>query len=87
MRVVRALKRCNNIKIEVGGHTDSIGSAAYNKKLSKSRAEAIRQVLVKRGIDASRIRTAGYGFEKPVAGNKTPAGRAQNRRIEFTVVE
>jgi OOP family OmpA-OmpF porin len=87
VRVIRALKSCGNVKFEIAGHTDSVGSAGYNAKLSKSRAEAIRALLVKRGIDAGRIRTAGYGLAKPVADNKTPAGRAQNRRIEFTVVE
>lgn len=87
VRVVRALKGCATLKIEVGGHTDNVGSAGYNEKLAKTRAEAIRALLIKRGVDASRIRTAGYGFAKPVAANSSVAGRAQNRRIEFTVVE
>lgn len=81
------MKRCSTVKIEVAGHTDSTGSEALNERLSKARAEAIRAMLVKHGVEAARIRTAGYGAAKPVADNVTPAGKAQNRRIEFVVVE
>ncbi len=81
------MKRCSTLKIEVAGHTDSTGSEALNERLSKARAEAIRAMLVRQGVEAARIRTAGYGAAKPVADNVTPAGKAQNRRIEFVVVE
>ncbi len=69
------------------GHTDSIGSAAYNQRLSERRAEAVKAHLVSRGVPADRIRTEGRGFNEPVASNATPEGRAQNRRVEVTVVQ
>ena len=72
--------------IEVGGHTDNKGTAAYNTKLSKERAESVRQFLINKGIVAQRLKARGYGFEQPVATNDTPEGRAQNRRVEFRVL-
>lgn len=70
-------------KGSIDGHTDSTGSKALNKKLSQSRAESVRNYLIKnKGVDASRIEAKGYGPDKPVASNKTAAGRAKNRRIE-----
>ena len=65
------------------GHTDSTGSAAYNKKLSQQRADAVKTVLVDHyNVSADRITTVGYGEEKPIADNKTSEGRAENRRVE-----
>jgi len=65
------------------GHTDSTGSAAYNKQLSEKRADAVKRVMVEEfGIDESRITTEGYGEAKPIADNSTRDGRAQNRRVE-----
>ncbi len=78
------LRDNKNIEVEVGGHTDNVGKAAYNEKLSLKRAEAVKAWLVAKGIDPARITTKGYGMTKPIADNKTEAGRAQNRRIEFT---
>jgi adhesin transport system outer membrane protein len=69
------------------GHTDGIGSAAYNQRLSERRAEAVKAHLVSNGIPADRIRTEGRGLTEPVASNATPEGRAQNRRVEVTVVQ
>ncbi len=70
----------------VEGHTDSVGSDAYNQKLSERRANAVRNVLVNQyGVDASRVNTAGYGETRPVADNATDAGRAINRRVEAEV--
>ncbi|PRA26562.1 OmpA family protein [Pseudomonas poae] len=69
----------------VEGHTDSIGPDAYNQKLSQRRADAVKQVLVKDGIDASRVSSVGYGESRPVADNATEAGRAVNRRVEASV--
>lgn len=68
------------------GHTDSVGSAAYNQKLSVRRAEAVKAYLVSKGIEKSRVYTEGKGKTQPVADNKTAAGRAQNRRVEIEVV-
>jgi outer membrane protein OmpA-like peptidoglycan-associated protein len=74
----------NDLQVEVGGHTDSKGTAAYNKKLSQRRAEAVKQYLVAKGVTAP-MTAVGYGEDKPVASNKTEAGRAENRRVEFKV--
>jgi outer membrane protein OmpA-like peptidoglycan-associated protein/uncharacterized protein YidB (DUF937 family) len=72
-------------RIEVGGHTDNTGSADANMALSQRRADAVRDALVKDGVDASMLTTKGYGETKPIASNDTPDGRLQNRRTEFTV--
>jgi len=68
------------------GHTDSIGSKAYNQKLSVRRASAVKAYLVSKGIEANRIHTEGKGEMQPVADNKTKEGRAKNRRVEIEVV-
>ena len=68
------------------GHTDSIGTDAYNQKLSIRRAEAVKAYIVSKGIDANRVYTEGKGEKQPVADNKTSAGRAKNRRVEIEVV-
>ena len=75
------------LKLEVQGHTDNIGGAVYNKKLSDDRAKSVMAALVKRGIDESRLFATGYGFEKPIGDNKTDAGRQQNRSVQFIVTE
>lgn len=69
------------------GHTDAIGSDAYNQRLSVRRAEAVKAYMVNQGVPADRIRTEGRGKSEPVATNDTPEGRAQNRRVEVTVVQ
>jgi OOP family OmpA-OmpF porin len=68
------------------GHTDSVGSDAYNQKLSVRRAEAIKAYLVSKGIEKNRVYTEGKGEKQPVADNKTTEGRAKNRRVEIEVV-
>ncbi len=74
-------------KMSIEGHTDWIGSEAYNMKLSQRRADSVRDYLIKEGIDPTRLASVGYGKTRPIADNKTAAGRAQNRRTEFNVVE
>lgn len=85
--LVAYLNRKDDEKIELGGHTDNVGSAASNLKLSQDRANAVMAYLVSKGIDPARLTAKGYGMTKPVASNKTAAGRAQNRRTEVKILE
>ncbi|HEY6007595.1 MAG TPA: OmpA family protein [Geobacteraceae bacterium] len=71
--------------IVVTGHTDSTGSAEHNQRLSEKRAEAVKNVLVSEGVEPARVTTVGLGEGKPVADNKTEAGRAKNRRVDITI--
>jgi len=77
------LKKNPEVRIEIQGHTDNVGSAVYNMKLSESRAKAVVEYLIKKGIDPRRISAKGYGLTQPIAGNDTEEGRAKNRRVEF----
>jgi OOP family OmpA-OmpF porin len=74
-------------RVRVEGHTDNVGGAAYNKDLSARRAAAVVRYLVAKGVAPSRLAAAGYGFEQPIASNKTALGRAKNRRVAFTILE
>ncbi|MGD9802590.1 MAG: OmpA family protein [Hyphomicrobiaceae bacterium] len=85
--LAKVAKGCAKGRIRVDGHTDSVGRAAYNKRLSELRARAVADYLVKAGVKKSRVDAQGFGAENPVASNDTAEGRAQNRRIEFTVTE
>ncbi len=85
--LVAYLNRKDDEKIELGGHTDNVGAAAKNLKLSLDRANAVRDYLLSKGIDGTRVTAKGYGMTKPVASNKTAAGRAQNRRTEVKIIE
>lgn len=80
---VEALKAWGDVNIEVAGHTDSMGSDAYNMKLSQQRAEAVRNFLISRGVAADRLTAKGYGEAQPVADNATEEGRFKNRRVEL----
>lgn len=84
--VVQALNSHSTLVVEVGGHTDDVGNATYNKRLSQQRADAVRKYLVDKGIEASRLTAVGYGDEQPLESNRTAAGRAKNRRVEFKIL-
>jgi outer membrane protein OmpA-like peptidoglycan-associated protein len=71
------------LKLAIDGHTDNVGSDALNQSLSERRATAVKNYLVSKGVDESRITSTGYGETKPVADNKTAAGRQKNRRVEM----
>ncbi|HLX81907.1 MAG TPA: OmpA family protein [Burkholderiales bacterium] len=76
-----------NLEVVIAiGHTDSIGSDAYNQKLSVRRAESVKAYLVSKGVEPNRIYTEGKGKKQPVASNKTKDGRAKNRRVEIEVI-
>ncbi len=86
-RAVTVLKEFPDVRIEIQGHTDNRGSAEFNKDLSQRRAESVRQYFINAGIDENRLTAVGYGFDLPIATNKTNAGRAKNRRTEFKLIE
>lgn len=76
-----------SIKIEISGHTDNVGTANLNQRLSERRARAVVDFLLERGIDSERLTSKGYGFERPIATNDTAEGRQMNRRTEFEIIE
>jgi outer membrane protein OmpA-like peptidoglycan-associated protein len=84
-KVAGILLSHRGLKLQVEGHTDSVGSEDYNQRLSENRASSVRTYLVEQGIAANSIGTAGFGETTPVASNDTPAGRQQNRRVELIV--
>ena len=84
--LVSKVKGINLEVIIAVGHTDSIGTDAYNQKLSVRRAEAVKAYLVSKGIEKNRVYTEGKGEKQPVADNRTAEGRAKNRRVEVEVV-
>ncbi len=85
-RVVKFMQTNPKVVIEIGGHTDSIGNTQSNIALSKARAEAVADYVVKAGVPVSRISAKGYGKSRPIASNSTDEGRQQNRRVEFTIL-
>lgn len=80
---VATLEQWGKVNIEVAGHTDSRGSDEYNMTLSEQRANAVRNHLIKKGIEADRLTAVGYGESQPVADNATDEGRFKNRRVEL----
>ena len=83
---IRTLQEERHIRVSVEGHTDAIGSDAYNQRLSERRAGSVADYLSRGGISRSRMSTIGYGESRPVASNDTDDGRAQNRRVELRIV-
>jgi outer membrane protein OmpA-like peptidoglycan-associated protein len=84
-KVATILELYPGLKVQVEGYTDSVGSDAYNQKLSENRANAVHDFLIKNGVPAANVTAAGYGKADPVADNSTAAGRAQNRRVNLVV--
>jgi OmpA-OmpF porin, OOP family len=85
--LVAYLNRKDDERIELGGHTDNVGKPAKNLILSQGRANTVRAYLLTKGIDPARVTAKGYGSTKPIASNKTAAGKAQNRRTEVKILE
>ncbi|MHA7878728.1 MAG: OmpA family protein [Saccharospirillum sp.] len=81
--VARVLEEYEDTLVTIEGHTDSTGSASYNQLLSERRATSVAEVILREGVAFERVAASGYGEERPIAGNDTPAGRAQNRRVEI----
>ncbi len=81
--VVESLKEWEDVKVEIRGYTDSYGSNALNKRLSQNRATAVKDYLVRKGVDPSRLNAVGYGEADPIADNRTAEGREKNRRVEL----
>ena len=81
------LKRNPNLKVELAGHTDNVGSESYNLKLSSERAESVRKALIINGIDETRLTAKGYGASKPIMTNDTDEHRALNRRTEMIIID
>ncbi|MCL2261204.1 MAG: OmpA family protein [Fibromonadales bacterium] len=81
--ILKSLLSDSNIEVE--GHTDNVGSAELNQKLSEQRALAVKNYLVERGVDKSKLKSVGYGFSKPIGDNSTDEGKAKNRRVELII--
>jgi OOP family OmpA-OmpF porin len=83
--IVEIMKKYPNAKFHVEGHTDNTGSRALNERLSKDRAASVKDYITSKGIQANRLSSEGYAFDKPIAPNTTAAGRQQNRRVEISL--
>jgi OOP family OmpA-OmpF porin len=86
-RAVKVLKDYPDVRLEISGHTDNVGKADYNRDLSQKRADSVKAYLVSQGIASDRLEAVGYGMDKPIASNKTKAGRSKNRRTEFNLMK
>jgi OOP family OmpA-OmpF porin len=84
-RLVSFMNENKDKKVSLSGHTDSVGTEAYNQKLSERRVNSVRDYVVKKGVSAGSISGQGFGESKPIADNKTREGRAKNRRVEIKV--
>jgi OOP family OmpA-OmpF porin len=86
-KVVEFLKQNSHVEIEIAGHTDSKGADTYNQNLSQGRSQSVVDYLSSQGINSNRLTAQGYGESKPIDTNETEDGRANNRRVEFTVLK
>ncbi len=86
VKIATILKEHSNVTIEIGGHTDNVGSANYNLKLSQKRVDNVKSVLIKQGIEQNRITSIGYGETRPLVPNESKANREKNRRVEFKII-
>lgn len=84
--LVEFLNEYPNVTVEISGHTDNTGSAVVNQKISEQRAKAVADYVISMGVQATRITSKGYSSKKPKASNATAKGRAENRRVEFTII-
>lgn len=85
-QLAQSIRQYPGTVVQVEGHTDSTGSAAYNQTLSENRAASVRSHLIQQGVEANRVLAVGYGMSRPIADNRSAAGRAQNRRVEILIV-
>jgi OOP family OmpA-OmpF porin len=86
-QVAAGLSKHPRVRVELQGHTDSVGSAPYNLTLSQHRAEAVRDYLIAQGVSSAELTAVGYGKTQPIADNKTAEGRALNRRVVMLVLD
>lgn len=84
--LIEFLNEYPNVRVEIGGHTDNVGSAEVNQRISEERARSVADYVRNNGVSPDRVVSKGYGFTKPKASNRTADGRAQNRRVGFTIV-
>lgn len=84
-KLVTFLNKYPDRKVQIEGHTDNVGSAAFNRELSRQRAESVRSYLVRAGVAPQRLTVSGMGMDRPIAGNDTAVGRQQNRRVEIII--
>jgi OOP family OmpA-OmpF porin len=85
MEVADLIKSNPDVKVDIQGHTDSIGSEEYNLALSERRAKAVAAFLMDQGVNADQLETSAFGFSQPIADNDTEEGRAMNRRVAFSI--
>jgi OOP family OmpA-OmpF porin len=84
-RLVAFMNENRDKRVNLAGYTDNVGTEAYNQRLSERRVNSVKDYVVKKGVDASRVSGQGFGESKPIADNKTREGRAKNRRVEIKV--
>lgn len=86
-KLIGFMKKYPTVEIELSGHTDNVGDAAKNQKLSEQRVTVVRNILIRSGVKESRIQTIAYGGSKPIADNRVEAGRQKNRRVEMKILK